>query len=70
MSFPRRMPKHIVDISLVQTVAKSGAVVIAGGGGGIPVIREGRGQRRGIEAVIDKDRTTALMANVARHRRT
>jgi carbamate kinase len=61
---PSPHPKHIVDISLIQAVANSGAVVIAGGGGGVPVIREGRGQRRGVEAVIDKDRTTALMANV------
>jgi carbamate kinase len=61
---PSPLPKHIVDISLVQTVAKSGAVVIAGGGGGVPVVRSGRGQRHGVEAVIDKDRTSALMANV------
>ncbi|MGN6462809.1 MAG: amino acid kinase family protein, partial [Pseudolabrys sp.] len=61
---PSPQPKHIVDISLVETVAKSGAVVIAGGGGGVPVIRSGKGQRHGVEAVIDKDRTSALMANV------
>ena len=61
---PSPRPKHIVDISLIQTVAKSGAVVIAGGGGGVPVVRSGRGQRHGVEAVIDKDRTSALMANV------
>jgi carbamate kinase len=61
---PSPLPKHIVDISLVQTVAKSGAVVIAGGGGGVPVVRSGKGQRHGVEAVIDKDRTSALMANV------
>lgn len=61
---PSPLPKHIVDISLIQTVANSGSVVIAGGGGGVPVVREGLGQRRGVEAVIDKDRTTALMANV------
>jgi len=61
---PSPRPKHIVDISLVQTVAKSGAVVIAGGGGGVPVVRSGKGQRHGVEAVIDKDRTSALMANV------
>ncbi|MBP2316141.1 carbamate kinase [Azospirillum soli] len=61
---PSPAPKHIVDISLIQTVANSGSVVIAGGGGGVPVVREGMGQRRGVEAVIDKDRTTALMANV------
>ena len=61
---PSPMPKHIADISLIETVAKSGAVVIAGGGGGVPVVRTGRGQRHGVEAVIDKDRTSALMANV------
>jgi carbamate kinase len=61
---PSPLPKHIVDISLVEAVANSGAVVIAGGGGGVPVVREGRGQRRGVAAVIDKDRTTALMGNV------
>ena len=57
-------PKHIVDISLIQTIAQSGAVVIAGGGGGIPVAREPDGARRGLAAVIDKDLTSALMANV------
>ncbi len=57
-------PKHIVDISLIETIAKSGAVVIAGGGGGIPVVREADGARRGLAAVIDKDLTSALMANV------
>jgi len=61
---PSPQPKHIVDISLVQTVANSGAVVIAGGGGGVPVVRGPKGQRHGIEAVIDKDRTSALMANI------
>ena len=61
---PSPRPKHIVDISLIQTVARSGAVVIAGGGGGVPVVRSGKGQRHGVEAVIDKDRTSALMANV------
>lgn len=57
-------PKHIVDISLIDALAKRGAVVIAGGGGGIPVIREPKKVRRGVEAVIDKDLTSALMANV------
>jgi carbamate kinase len=58
------MPKHICDISLIDTVAKSGAIAIAGGGGGIPVIRGPKGDRHGIEAVIDKDLTSAHMANV------
>jgi carbamate kinase len=61
---PSPQPKHIVDISLIDAVAKRGAVVIAGGGGGVPVVRDEKGRRFGVEAVIDKDRTSALMANV------
>jgi len=57
-------PRHIVDISLVQALAEQGAVVIAGGGGGIPVVRGPKGVRHGVEAVIDKDLTSALIANV------
>jgi carbamate kinase len=60
---PSPQPKHIVDVSLIGKVAESGAVVIAGGGGGVPVVRDASGQRHGVEAVIDKDRTSALMAN-------
>ena len=61
---PSPKPAHIVDISLIETVAQSGAVVIAGCGGGIPVVRHADGTRTGIQAVIDKDLTSALMANV------
>ena len=61
---PSPKPKHIVDISLIETIANSGAVVIAGGGGGIPVVRNDDGTRHGVEAVIDKDLSSALMANV------
>ncbi len=61
---PSPKPKHICDISLIQVLARRGTVVIAGGGGGIPVIRGPKGVRRGVEAVIDKDLTSAHMANV------
>lgn len=61
---PSPKPKHIVDISLIETIAQSGAVVIAGGGGGIPVVRNPDGTRHGVEAVIDKDLSSAHMANV------
>ena len=61
---PSPKPKHICDISLIQVLARRGTVVIAGGGGGIPVIREAKGVRRGVQAVVDKDLTSALMANV------
>lgn len=60
---PSPEPKHIVDISLISTLVETGAVVIAGGGGGIPVERRPNGMRRGLEAVIDKDLTSAHMAN-------
>jgi len=61
---PSPEPRHVCDISLVQVLARRGTVVIAGGGGGIPVVRGPKGVRNGVEAVIDKDLTSALMANV------
>jgi carbamate kinase len=57
-------PKHIVDISLIDVLVRRGTVVIAGGGGGIPVVRGPKGTRTGVAAVIDKDLTSAHMANV------
>ncbi len=61
---PSPKPTHICDISLVQVLARRGTVVIAGGGGGIPVVRGAKGVRHGVAAVIDKDLTSAHMANV------
>ena len=61
---PSPMPRHVCDISLVRTLVRRGTIVIAGGGGGIPVIRGPKGVRHGVAAVIDKDLTSALMANV------
>lgn len=61
---PSPLPRHYCDISLVEQLARSGSVVIAGGGGGIPVVRGPMGVRHGVSAVIDKDLTSALMANV------
>ena len=57
-------PKHVCDISLVEALMCTNTVVIAGGGGGIPVVRDERGRRFGVNAVIDKDLTTAVMATV------
>jgi carbamate kinase len=61
---PSPVPLHICDISLVEALMCTRTVVIAGGGGGIPVVRDQAGCRHGVEAVIDKDLTTGLMANV------
>ncbi len=61
---PSPEPRHICDISLVEALMCTRTVVIAGGGGGIPVVRDALGCRHGVEAVIDKDLTTGLMANI------
>lgn len=58
---PSPRPQRVVDASLIEAILASGAVAIAGGGGGIPVVRAADGSRRGIEAVIDKDLCSALM---------
>ena len=54
-------PLEILDAEAVRTLVDAGFVVIANGGGGIPVVRED-GVLRGIEAVIDKDLGAALLA--------
>jgi len=58
---PSPEPIEIVELEAIRDLLNDGALVIAGGGGGIPVIRSG-GALHGIEAVIDKDRTSALLA--------
>jgi len=55
-------PKRILDVGVVKRLIDSGAVVIAAGGGGIPVYQDVGGYFRGVEAVIDKDYTAALLA--------
>lgn len=61
---PSPKPRHVCDISLVKVLARRGTVVIAAGGGGIPVVRGPKGVRHGVAAVVDKDLTSAHMANV------
>ena len=54
-------PQQILDAPAVQALVDAGFVVVANGGGGIPVVREPDGSLRGIEAVIDKDLGAALL---------
>jgi len=56
-------PRDIVELDAVESLLDGGSIVVCGGGGGIPVIREGRALR-GVEAVIDKDLTAALLAEL------
>ena len=58
---PSPEPVEIIELEVIRELAETGALVVACGGGGIPVVRE-NGQLRGIEAVIDKDRASALLA--------
>ncbi|MCC6889084.1 MAG: carbamate kinase [Hyphomicrobiales bacterium] len=58
---PSPRPRRIVELNAVRTLARAGMIVICVGGGGIPVVAEGRGLR-GVEAVIDKDHSSALLA--------
>ncbi len=55
-------PLEILDAPAVQALVEAGFVVVANGGGGIPVVREEDGTLRGVEAVIDKDLGAALLA--------
>ncbi|HEU4812086.1 MAG TPA: carbamate kinase [Nocardioides sp.] len=55
-------PREIVDAPAVHALVEAGFVVVANGGGGIPVVREPDGSLRGIEAVIDKDLGAAVLA--------
>ena len=55
-------PLEIIDAPAVQALVEAGFVVVANGGGGIPVVRDGDGNLSGVEAVIDKDLGAALLA--------
>lgn len=56
-------PLEIVETKIFKEIIDQGFIGIGCGGGGIPVIRNSDGTLTGIEAVIDKDRTSALLAN-------
>jgi carbamate kinase len=55
------LPVRIVEDAPLRALVDAGHVVVAAGGGGVPVV-EHRGRLRGVEAVVDKDRTAALLA--------
>jgi carbamate kinase len=55
-------PKRIVELEVIRRLVQSGTVVVAVGGGGIPVIENPDGSLTGTDAVIDKDLATSLLA--------
>ena len=59
---PSPQPRAILDIDLIAGLAKQGMVVIAAGGGGIPMVLRADGSYGGVPAVVDKDLTSALLA--------
>jgi carbamate kinase len=60
---PSPRPVKILNLAAIERMLESVDVVIAAGGGGIPVVRGRDGQWRGVEAVIDKDYASAMLAS-------
>jgi len=56
-------PRRIVELKTIELLVAAGVIVVCGGGGGIPVMRDAAGALHGCEAVIDKDRFAALLAD-------
>jgi carbamate kinase len=59
---PSPEPEEIVEVDIIKKLVQEGVIVIAAGGGGLPVIRK-QGSLVGVEAVIDKDLTGSLLAS-------
>lgn len=59
---PSPLPKTIIELAAINELARAGFVVIACGGGGIPVVEDEEGNLTGVEAVIDKDLASSLLA--------
>jgi carbamate kinase len=55
-------PRRIVELATIRLLASAGHVLVCAGGGGIPVTLDTEGAMRGVEAVVDKDHVSALLA--------
>lgn len=61
---PSPRPQSIVEWPAIRALLDAGQIVIAAGGGGVPVVRTSNGSYRGVEAVIDKDRSAQKLATL------
>jgi carbamate kinase len=59
---PSPRPRRILELGVIELLIENGVIVICAGGGGIPVVCRDDGQLFGVEAVIDKDAASALLA--------
>jgi carbamate kinase len=59
---PSPIPKEIIEFDAIKALVEQNMIVVAVGGGGIPVIRDNEGNLEGVEAVIDKDSASNLLA--------
>jgi carbamate kinase len=59
---PSPEPREILELPAIEALLATGAVVVAAGGGGVPVVRAADGTLTGVEAVVDKDLASALLA--------
>jgi carbamate kinase len=59
---PSPEPRRIREINVIKLLVRAGVIVICAGGGGVPVVATPAGELRGVEAVIDKDLSAALLA--------
>jgi len=59
---PSPSPRRIFELSVIELLVSQGVIVICAGGGGIPVVRREDGSLIGVEAVIDKDLASGLLA--------
>ena len=59
---PSPQPRAIVELDVIRSLLRDGFNVVAAGGGGIPVIKDGKGELQGVAAVVDKDLASRLLA--------
>jgi carbamate kinase len=59
---PSPEPAAVVELETIRLLMRQGMIVVCAGGGGVPVVSDGAGRLRGVEAVVDKDLTAALLA--------